>query len=58
MKDFKVGNNYQMEEGELCQSETFNTISLQLNIMFKIIDKYLQHVEKKVILRIFNHFIQ
>ena len=47
MKDFKVGNNYQMEEGELCQSKTFNTISLQFSIMFKIIDKYIQRVEKK-----------
>ena len=58
MKDFEVGHNYQIEEDELCQSKTFNKISLQFNNMFKIIDKYLQRVEKKEILRIFNYFIQ
>ena len=47
VKDFEVGNNYQMEEDELCQSKTFNKISLQFNNMLKIIDKYLQRVEKK-----------
>ena len=49
MKDLEVDNNYQMEEDELCQrhSKTFNKISLQFSIMFKIIDKYLQRVEKK-----------
>ena len=46
MKDFKVDHNYQIEEDELCQSKTFNKISLQFNKMLKIIDKYCQRVEK------------
>jgi hypothetical protein len=38
MKDLEVGNNYQMEDDELCQSKTFDKISLQFKNMFKIID--------------------
>ena len=43
----KTPSPRKMEEDELRQSKTFNKISLQFNNMLKIIDKYLQRVEKK-----------